>query len=84
MPRNRSKSDTPSMAELFLARLEHIITRAERMGLTLTDICRDTKISRQTPDRWRAKIPETIAKIDEMERYVAEKEDKLKRELHAN
>jgi hypothetical protein len=72
------------MYELFIARLDDIQRRAERMGLTLTDICRDTKIGRATPDRWREEVPATIAKLDQMTAWVAAKEDKLKRELGAD
>lgn len=74
----------PTMYELFIARLDNITSRAERLGLTITDACRDTKISRHTPERWRAAAPATLAKLDELEAWVADREDGLKRELGAD
>lgn len=65
-----------SFAEVFLRRISNIEARANKAGITITHVCRDSGIARATPDRWRKKVPNTIALIDKMEAVVAEAESK--------
>lgn len=60
----------PRFSEYFLAYLENLELRALACGSNLTEICRELGISRSTPDRWRRKIPKTIAILDAMDEYM--------------
>lgn len=53
--------------KIFRRRIDDIEREARALGITMTEICRQTEISRATPDRWRAKVPKTIALLDQME-----------------
>lgn len=55
----------------FSDRLKNIQQRGKAVGLNLTDICRRVGCSRATPDRWKAKPPQTLVLIDKMEAAVA-------------
>lgn len=65
-----------SFPSIFHERIDDIERRALHAGLNLTAICKSIGISRSTPDRWRRRIPRTIAIIDEMEACVATAEKK--------
>lgn len=67
------------MSKLFLDRLDEVEKEANDIGLTLTDITRGVKISRATPDRWRASIPNTIALLDQMDAWVTKEREKRAR-----
>lgn len=60
-----------SAAEEFADRLKNIQKRGKAVGLNLTEICRKVGCSRATPDRWKAKPPQTLVLIDKMEAAVA-------------
>lgn len=60
----------PRFSEYFLAYLENLELRALACGSNLTEICREIGISRSTPDRWRRKVPKTIAILDKMEDFL--------------
>lgn len=69
-------SQVPLFSAAFLAKLDDIELRALNAGLNLTAMCKSMHISRSTPDRWRRRIPRTIAIIDQMEKCVLEAERK--------
>lgn len=69
-----------SFYSAFLARLNNIEDRAQRVGITLTHICRDAGIARATPDRWRKNPPKSIKLMDDMERAVIAAEQKAEAE----
>lgn len=60
-----------SAAEEFADRLSNIQKRGKAVGLNLTEICRKVGCSRATPQRWKAKPPETLLLMDRMEAVVA-------------
>lgn len=68
----KSPERPQDFTEVFKARIDKIQTDAAAVGLDFTKICRETGVSRSTPDRWRRKIPKTITLVTEMERRVAE------------
>ncbi len=57
----------------FHAAIDQLEENAKKEGLTLTSICRDTGVSRATPDRWRKKIPKTIELLGQMQDIVEAK-----------
>lgn len=60
----------------FKTALDNLESDAKSVGLNLTSICRETGVSRATPDRWRKHIPKTIEIVAEMQRVVAEAKNK--------
>jgi hypothetical protein len=63
-----------TLSRLFIDRLNYIEERANKIGMTMTHICRESGVARATPDRWRASTPLTLQLIDKMEAAVAEAE----------
>lgn len=59
---------------LFYEKLKNIEERAHKVGLTMTDICKQSGVARATPDRWRKELPKTIQCLQDMETVVAEAE----------
>lgn len=57
----------------FQDTLDQLEADAKREGLTLTSICRDTGVSRATPDRWRKQPPKTIEILKRMQGIVETK-----------
>jgi transposase-like protein len=55
---------------IFIEALDGIIADGHVAGVTLTSICRQTGISRATPDRWRKVPPKTIRLLDEMQDMI--------------
>jgi len=74
MPKEAVKPN--SFAEVFRERINEIERRALKAGTSLTATCKGVGVSRATPDRWRRKIPRTVAIIDEMEAWVSRIEKK--------
>lgn len=66
-----SEVNRRSAAEEFADRLSNIQKRGKAVGLNLTEICRKVGCSRATPQRWKAKPPETLLLMDRMEAVVA-------------
>lgn len=65
---------------VFNDALDKLEEEAGEVGETLTSICRVTKISRATPDRWRKKTPKSVLLLAEMQSIVTDKRDKLIKE----
>lgn len=63
----------------FNAALDQLEKDATEVGLTLTSICRTTKVSRATPDRWRKETPKTVAILKAMQKVVSDKRAELAR-----
>jgi hypothetical protein len=61
----------------FHEALDQLEVDAKDVGLTLTSICRDTGVSRATPDRWRKKVPNTVKILSDMQKVVDERRAKL-------
>lgn len=61
---------------LFYEYLDELERRAHAQGLTLTDLCRDSKVARATPDRWRKALPKTIQNVCDLEAVVRKAERK--------
>lgn len=68
-----------SFEQTFNERVDDIIARGEKVGLTVTHICRETGIARATPDRWRKECPKTIKLVDKMDEVVSAAEQAAKR-----
>lgn len=59
--------------QVFHSTLDQLEADAKKEGLTLTSICRDTGVSRATPDRWRKEVPKTVELLARMQGIVAAK-----------
>ena len=66
----------------FHAAIDKLEQDAKDVGLTLTSICRDTGVSRATPDRWRKKNPKTIELLSQMQALVTAEREKNANKLH--
>jgi transposase-like protein len=66
--------------QVFNKTLDQIEADAREVGLTLTSICRETGVSRATPDRWRKKTPTTIKLLSDMQKVIADRRAKLDEE----
>jgi hypothetical protein len=60
----------PTFGEVFRERIDKIEQDAHAKGINLTVVCKESGVSRATPDRWRRRLPKTIEIIDNMERVV--------------
>lgn len=58
----------------FREKLDEIESRAKEVGLNMTTICRETGISRATPDRWKRQLPKTVRLVTAMEEVVEKRE----------
>lgn len=63
-------------SSLFLERLDDIERRAQKIGLTITHVCRDSGVARATPDRWRANVPKSVKLMDDLEKAIIAAEQK--------
>jgi hypothetical protein len=59
--------------KVFQDTLVQIQADATEVGINLTSICRATKISRSTPDRWLRTPPKTILLIAEMQKQITDR-----------
>jgi len=66
--------------QVFHQTIDKLEEDAKAVGLTFTSICRDTGVSRATPDRWRKKVPNTVKILSEMQSVVAERQAQLAEE----
>lgn len=55
----------------FQRRVEDIKARATAVGSSITELCKETKIARATPDRWSARTPKTILLVDQLEEALS-------------
>ena len=62
-----------NFVEVFRDTLADIESGAKAAGSSITEICKETKISRTTPDRWKANTPNTVQLIARMQDAVARK-----------
>lgn len=69
-PRKKTDHAQEDFTDVFRDRLEKIEKDAVAVGLDFTKICRETGVSRSTPDRWKRKVPKTISLVTKMERLV--------------
>jgi hypothetical protein len=66
-----------NFVQVFHQALDQLEAEAREVDLTLTSICRETGVSRATPDRWRKKIPTTIQLLSDMQQVVTDRKAKL-------
>lgn len=63
------------------AQFKDAVTRleadAKKVGLTITAICRQTRVSRATPDRWKREAPTTVQLLAKMQGVVEERKKAL-------
>lgn len=71
---------TPTFDKVFDETIKRLEAEAKEVGLTFTSICRDTGISRATPDRWRKDMPETVKIVAKMQNVVSERRAQLEKE----
>jgi transposase-like protein len=64
---------TTNFIQAFEQAFADIERDAKAAGSSLSEICRETGISRTTPDRWRAKTPTTVELVARMQECVAKK-----------
>lgn len=65
-----------NFVDQFNSALDQLADEAKANGLTLTSICRQTGVSRATPDRWRKTTPKTILLLGEMQGIVEDAKKK--------
>lgn len=63
--------------KIFTETLDSLETEAKDNGLNFTSICRETGISRATPDRWKRKPPKTVQLVVEMQRTIERRKKAL-------
>lgn len=71
-----------NFVEAFNKALADIEAGAKEAGSSITEICRENKISRTTPDRWKANTPNTVKLIARMQAAVARKKAEFERKQH--
>lgn len=69
-----------TFAKVFQEAVDKLERDAHDVGLNLTSICRETKTSRATPDRWRRSPPKTVQLLDEMQTIVEKKRAAVEQE----
>ena len=57
----------------FQAAVVALESDAKKVGLTITSICRETGVSRATPDRWKREAPTTVQLLAKMQALVERK-----------
>ena len=55
-----------NFSEFFLAEIDRLEGSARMAGETLTSLCRRAGVSRETPERWRRKLPSTIERMERL------------------
>lgn len=68
-----------NFVKTFDAALDQLEEDAKEVGMTLTSLCRDTGVSRATPDRWRKVTPKTIEILSKMQDLVRAEQAKRER-----
>lgn len=61
----------------FKEAVSKLETDAKKVGLTITSICRETGVSRATPDRWKREVPTTVQLLARMQDVVERKKRAL-------
>lgn len=61
----------------FKEAVSKLETDAKKVGLTITSICRETGVSRATPDRWKREAPTTVQLLARMQDVVERKKRAL-------
>lgn len=72
------RPEPKNFQEVFYRYLDDIERRANAIGLTLTDMCRESNVARATPDRWRKSLPLTIKNMCDLEAVVKDAEAVVK------
>lgn len=62
--------NTVSFSAAFTEKLKEIERRAKAAGSNMTQVCKTTGVARATFERWRHRPPQTVAKVDDLEREV--------------
>lgn len=57
----------------FYDAMDKLEADAKAAGLNFTQICKETGISRATPDRWKKHLPKTVELVTRMQQVVAQK-----------
>jgi len=60
-----------SFGEAFDAAVARIVADAERLGVTMSDLCESAGVSRTTPHRYMKRRPETVENIVALENEIA-------------
>lgn len=61
----------PLFDEVFRETVRNLAIDAESAGTNLTQVCKETKISRSTPERWKGKkVPKSVQIVADMQRAV--------------
>lgn len=74
-----TKAPPGSFEAEFNRRVDAIIERASKVGMSVSQLCKRSGAARATPDRWRSNTPLTVRLVDKFESVVAEAERKAPR-----
>lgn len=55
-----------SFSKEFYRRVEDLKKRAQAAGTNITALCRESGVSRTTPERWEKRVPKSIEIVDLM------------------
>jgi hypothetical protein len=68
-----------TFAEELGIRLRDMEARAKAVGSNMTQVTKATGIARATFERWEARPPQSITKVDELEAEVARLEEEFRK-----
>lgn len=72
-----------SFAEELQSRLRDMEARAKAVGSNMTQVTKNTGIARATYERWGARPPQSVAKVDELEAEVCRLEEEFRKKNEA-
>lgn len=67
------KKAPSDFVEVFKDAVDQLGADARAAGTNLTAVCREMKISRATPDRWKREVPMTVNLLAQMQNIIREK-----------
>lgn len=79
----RTTAPQGTFEQEFRRRLADIFGRAEAVGLTVTQLCKNSGTARATPDRWRKNAPLSITLVDRLDAEVTAAEKSVARKRRA-
>jgi uncharacterized coiled-coil DUF342 family protein len=73
----------PTFAAEMHSRLKDMETRARAAGSNMTQVCKRADVARATYERWGARVPQSVRKVDDLENKLREIEADYAREQAA-
>lgn len=67
------KKAPTDFVEVFRDAVDQLGVDARAAGTNLTEVCREMRISRATPDRWKREVPMTVNLLAQMQKLIRDK-----------